>query len=68
MRWLPPTTSFTLTKPGSAQRFAARVRNFPFTGSSGDVPSLEAYFPRGSYQDPKHVTTTGCWPSSFLWG
>ena len=32
MRWLPPTTSFTLTKPGSAQRFAtadsARVK-FP---------------------------------------
>ena len=35
---------------------------------SGDVPSLEAYFPRGSDQDPKHLTTKGCWPSSFLWG
>ena len=29
VRWLPPTTSFTPTKPGSAQRFAARVRKFP---------------------------------------
>ena len=32
---------------------------------SGDLPSLEAYFPRGSDQDSKHLTTKGCWPSSF---
>ena len=35
---------------------------------SGDVPSLEAYFPRGSDQDSKHLTTKGCWPSSFSGG
>ena len=50
MRWLLPTTSFTLTKPGSAQRFAARVRNWlKFSaqtlqcrrGQTGDPTCLE---------------------------
>ena len=31
-------------------------------------PGLRFCIPRGSDQDPKHLTTKGCWPSSFLWG
>ena len=41
VRWLPPTTSFTLTKPGSAQRFAAadstRVK-IPFEAAAAPKP------------------------------
>ena len=36
---------------------------------SGDVPSLEAYFPRGSDKAPNPITTKRFrWPSSFSLG